>query len=163
MYQFYITSDLSLLSSVFLSNNNKDWLTDDLHKIDNLSSLINDKIMYIACYKETQFLGIFGIIKEKKEEKPSSILNNRAEAHLAFLPCAYGQVSDIGKECLLYLWNTTDLDEIIAPVVEENIKARKCVERMGFTYLLKIDNAWVKNNKASSMICYHILKNFNIS
>ena len=154
MYTFLHTFNKELIKTALFSSNNKEWLFDDLHKIDNFDTfdpLNNDKIMYIACYKENQYMGIFALLTN----------NKITEAHLAFLPCAYGQVADIGKECLSYLWKNTEIQEIVAPIVENNKKARNCIEKMGLKERCTVKNIWQKHKVLNNIVFYNIFNPYN--
>ena len=157
MYTFEITHDIELIKKTVCSPNNIPWAFDNTHKIEEIvdwNPLQNDKNLYISCYHNNQYMGIFGLFPLDE--------NNTIEAHLAFLPQAYGKVSSIGKLCISWLWENTEIKEIIAPVVESNIKARRCVEHMGLLYFTKISDYWLnKENKLEDVVCYKISKVYN--
>lgn len=137
-YSFSFSHDTDLIKSTVLLSNNINYCFDDTDNPDTCVVPIDSKLKYIKVEEKGIFLGFF-LLKERNDRV--------AEAHLAFLPRAYGRVADLGRECLLWIWEKTTYEVIICPVLEDNKLALNCILRMGFTFYGHQGHAWLKYGK----------------
>jgi len=95
MYTFSISQDYYLIRDTLISSNNVPYNFQDGENPEYWKPNLAANVLHIKVCKGNEFMGFFFLIR--KGEKI-------AEAHMAFLPHAYGQVVDIGKECLQWIW-----------------------------------------------------------
>ena len=152
MYNFSLSNDKELIRSVVLAPNNLLFNFDDTYPDPySFNPVFNDNIYYIKCEDANNtFLGFYFLIK-----KAETI----AEAHMAFLPVAYGKVSDIGKECLKWVWENTTFNTLVCPCIESNRLAMKCIKSIGFQEYGREDNKWLSKGKLEHYILLKATKN----
>lgn len=151
MYTFSLSNDVGLIKSVVLSKNNLNYNFDDFHKPEDFEPIFNNNILYIKVERNKIFQGFFFLIMKNY---------TLAEAHLAFLPKAWGYVSEMGKECLIWLRNNTSVERLICPVLSNNFLALSCIKKIGFNIFDKQEKVWLKNGQWESYIwcCYNIYR-----
>ncbi len=145
MVEFKLSNNIQLIKEVLLSSNNIEYSFDDAHQeyIKDFEPLIHKNIYYIEVSEDNDFKGFFFIVRKNELI---------GEAHLAFLPKAYGKVSKYGKLCLDWVWKNLDFSVLICPCIEENKLALNCIKKMGFQEYGYLLNAWIKNKKSSNFI-----------
>lgn len=135
MFTFSLSNDLELIKSVILAPNNILFNFDDTYPDPHsFYPVINKNIYYIKCMDNDVFQGFFFLIDKG---------NNVAEAHMAFLPIAYGKVSKIGKECLFWVWDNTQFSVLICPCISTNKLALSCIKHIGFKEYGFEENKWL--------------------
>lgn len=154
MYSFSLSTDKQLIRDTILLPNNIPFNFDDKYKDPfDYEPLIQDNIMNIRVDKGGEFMGFFFLIKRSY---------TLAEAHLAFTPKAFGEVAEMGKECLKWIWNNTGLEHLICPVIETNHLALKCVKAIGLKPYCRQENKWLKDGIWYHYIWLKIEKDHNI-
>lgn len=154
MYTFSLCNDKYLIRDTILAPHNIPFQFDDEHDPGEYEPIFDPKLLYIKVEKNHIYQGLFLLIYK------SPIV---AEAHLAFLPHAYGHVAEMGKECLKWIWNNTFIEHIICPILEYNGLARNCVKKMGFEEFTTENNAWVRDGTSHNYIWAKIKKYHNIN
>lgn len=149
MYRFTINTDVEMIKSTVLNSNNRRFQFDDSHNPDDFEPYLLHPVYHIAVYDNDVFQGFFFLI-----DKGSGV----AEAHLAFLPKAYGKVSDMGRQCLQWVWSNFNFHTLVAPCIEDNKLALKCITDIGFKPYELVENSWIKDGKSYNYIWLRITK-----
>lgn len=140
MFEFLLCNDMTLIKAVLMSGHNKPYQIQDDEVIDfNLWKPEERKdVINLAVMEDGVFQGFFFLIKTSP---------NACEAHLGFLPSAYGRVAEAGRECAKLLFEATEIEHITCPVIESNRLAVRCVERMGFKQYDRKEKMFLKDGK----------------
>ena len=146
-YQFRETVDSGLIKEYVMLPNNRRYNFDDGHSPDNYSVVLRDDYTYIEVLNSGISYGIIVLIE---------INSVVAEAHLCFKPSAYGQVSRIGIECLEWISKNTTYTQIVAPVVQSNRLAVRCIEKIGLRQIGMLDGCWLRDGKLENYLIYSI-------
>ena len=135
-FSFSFSSDTNLIKEVLLSYNNIPFNFDDTFEDPTtFNPPICDKIRYIEVKDGSITQGFFFLIDK----------NGYTECHMAFLPIAYGKVHAIGRECIKWVWDNTDIQVMVAPCIETNTLALRCIQSFGFTIFHKQEDAWLRD------------------
>lgn len=150
-YRFQVTRDVELLREISLSPNNIKWMGDDeFQDRDKWLPDVNNPVFtfLLVSDESNQIMGFFTLID----------LGTGLEAHLSFLPKAYGQVVAIGKQAASFLFQRLPHDFIIAPVVSDNRLACKCIVDIGFKLHDVLESVWKHDGRWLDMNMYILNK-----
>jgi len=143
MYTFSLCHDAALIKDTVLQPHNIPFQFDDSHSPSDYEVIFDPKILYIKVERNHRYQGLFLIIY-----KDYSL----AEAHLAVMPCAFGRVAEMGKECLNWVWANTYINHLICPVLADNGLALNCVKKMGFHPYSRQKDKWVRDGTSHDYI-----------
>lgn len=124
-YNFSLTKDIAEIRRVVLTKENIPFQFDDTW-VDPMTWMpnVDGQIANIEVRAPGgEIMGYFFLVKME----PVTV-----EAHMTFLPSAYGSVAEMGRQCLDWVWKYMNIATIIAPVLKTNALAIKCVKDMGF-------------------------------
>jgi hypothetical protein len=148
-FDFRLTTDEALIREAVLSSNNLPWAFESHLSHFTWKPQIRREINYIACYEGEQFMGLVVTIRQT---------DSRCESHIAFLPCAYGKTSEIGRECIMWIWQNTSYQEIVAPCIQGNSLASRLLTRIGFVKYGIRGKPWIKDGIPQTMDLLKISK-----
>jgi hypothetical protein len=149
VYTYSISEDYELIKQVALAQNNLRKCFDDFWSDpQSYEPFVGDNIFYIKCMENELLLGFFCLIRKDRDT---------CEAHMSFLPVAYGKVAEVGRQCLKWIRaNLTDINYLISPCVESNRLADQCIRAMGFELFGYQNKAWLQHGKWESMLWFKI-------
>ena len=138
MYTFTISRDYYLIRDTVISGNNIPYNFQDGEDPKHWKPNLAANILHIKVCRDNEFLGFFFLIRKGERV---------AEAHMAFLPHAYGQVINIGKKCLEWIWKYLPINTLVAPCIEDNRLALRVIKGIGFEVYDRTENAWLRDGK----------------
>lgn len=121
------------LTNISVYNN----ISDDLSPLaSEYNPVINDLIIYIGCYKNKEYAGLFMF-------HPYTFF--MYEVHTCLLPSAWGFSVEMAKIAKEWFFENTKCIRIITTIPENNKLALRMAKKTGFTEYGFNPNSWVKN------------------
>ena len=149
MYTFSFCRDKALIIAAVTHKNNAPHQFEEGEDYSNLDPYLDGQLLFIKCMRGEVFLGIV-------------ILKNEdlglAEGHLCLLPTAFGHSTEICKSCLTWIWKNTSYLRLVAPILENNSLARRCVEKVGFKNTGVFGKSHTRNNQTVRTLFYVVGK-----
>lgn len=143
------THDLQRVRDTILAPNNLPWAFRSPLEYFTWRPQLKPGILYLACYQDGVYQGLIATVEQSE---------TRCEGHIAFLPIAFGHTVTLGQTCLDWIWEHTRFREIVAPVVEGNLLARRFLMKLGFEHFQTIPKGWIKDGRCHDLELFKIDK-----
>ena len=124
-YTFHTSHDATAIRDCMLQHHNIPAQFISGAESESWEPEFNDKTMYISVKAGVVLHGFFVLLRKDV---------HIAEAHMIFYRSAWGQVAEMGRQCLRWIWtNFPFITMLAAPVKVGNRLAERCIRKMGFT------------------------------